>query len=217
MSVKETIAYNLKVIRSQTKLNQVKFYDEYLKDVIKISARNGDDPSDYTIQGRMKEYENAERSLPAEALPILSKLSGMSVEEIMGINTTKHPYESIQREQDIETVSDLLSVLFSIEDRISICTTPEKNDLGKEYAIPCVRIENALVQLALMQWAHLQETPMTEPMKKDLIDNWKTGVLEKNTTNHIRSYTTEEGQEVFIPYDYFDLVKNPDNLLDTWS
>ena len=117
---------------------------------------------------------------------------------------------------NVRTVSDLLSILFDLEDRISICTVKKWNDFGKEYDIPCVCIENGLVQLALMQWDDFQSIPMDDKKKNRIINSWKSVTLSENEKNPIRSYTDKDGKEVIAEYNYYDLVKDPNNLLESY-
>lgn len=159
-----------------------------------------------TKDGKDKKKQN----FTVEQLFKIAEFFNVSLDELCSDSNEVHIRSNVR------SVSDLLSILFDLEDRISICTVKKWNDLGKEYDIPCVCIENGLVQLALMQWDDFQSIPMDDKKKKRIINSWKSVTLSENEKNPIRSYTDKDGKEVIAEYNYYDLVKDPNNLLESY-
>lgn len=176
MDYRKFLATKLKNIRQNTNLNQTDFFEKYLLNVSDVPTRGGNvKPSKETMQGRMRDYENGVRSLPAEALPVLADLAGCSVSDLFG---NERNYV-VKKEWNI---GDVIRMLFSLDEIEPVCVTEERivafGDLDFR---PCITFSAEWTKLndILSSWANLQKAGIDESLKEEVMQTWKAGVIAK--------------------------------------
>ena len=223
MNTDQILGSKLREIRKQTGMNQEKFFEEYLLKYFDIttkkkeSSKNDDNaPEIVTMRKYESDLENGKRPLPASALPLLSKLSGHSIDDLFG----DLDIEDVEIKK-VGTVSDLLSILFGIEqgynDRFSIRMVKEYQGEGFSYDIPCIHIANGFFEAALIQWKELQDSSTGENLKVQIIDTWKKGILSGSKNIPIGSTLADTGEEIYIPYSYNGDMNTKDLTFIKWN
>ena len=110
-----------------------------------------------------------------------------SIDDLVGLNT--------QKKQKIETLSDILEILFEIDSNIEIeiveCTVDEGNyeeilPFGSERKGNAIHLDCPDIENILEQWNELKRCNIEETTKNKVMKLWKEDVLEKYR-NHKRN------------------------------